>query len=361
MSWNTEKIYTNASEIAGYLGLTAEEEKQMQEILERYPMAVPEYYLSLIDREDPNDPIRRMCIPSLTETDMSGEFDTSGEADNTVQTGLQHKYAQTALILSTNRCAMYCRHCFRKRLVGLDDAETAKNFEAMMEYVAEHKELTNVLVSGGDSFMMSNRMIKRYLDALTGMEHLDLIRFGTRVPVVFPDRILKDQELQDIFRYYADKKQIYIVSQFNHPRELTWQAREVIRIFRKMGIIFKNQTVLLKGVNDDPQVLGRLLRDLTAAGVVPYYIFQCRPVRGVKNQFQVPLERGVRIVDEAKNMQNGQGKCIRYCMSTPRGKIEILGELPDGQMLFKFNQAKDGADAAKLFAARLEPGQCWLF
>ena len=209
--------------------------------------------------------------------------------------------------------------------------------------------------------MMSNRMIKRYLDALTGMEHLDLIRFGTRVPVVFPDRILKDQELQDIFRYYADKKQIYIVSQFNHPRELTWQAREVIRIFRKMGIIFKNQTVLLKGVNDDPQVLGRLLRDLTAAGVVPYYIFQCRPVRGVKNQFQVPLERGVRIVDEAKNMQNGQGKCIRYCMSTPRGKIEILGELPDGQMLFKFNQAKDGADAAKLFAARLEPGQCWLF
>ena len=199
MSWNTEKIYTNASEIAGYLGLTAEEEKQMQEILERYPMAVPEYYLLLIDREDPNDPIRRMCIPSLTETDMSGEFDTSGEADNTVQTGLQHKYAQTALILSTNRCAMYCRHCFRKRLVGLDDAETAKNFEAMMEYVAEHKELTNVLVSGGDSFMMSNRMIKRYLDALTGMEHLDLIRFGTRVPVVFPDRILKDQELQDIF------------------------------------------------------------------------------------------------------------------------------------------------------------------
>ena len=361
MSWNTEKIYTNASEIAGYLGLTAEEEKQMQEILERYPMAVPEYYLSLIDREDPNDPIRRMCIPSLTETDMSGEFDTSGEADNTVQTGLQHKYAQTALILSTNRCAMYCRHCFRKRLVGLDDAETAKNFEAMMEYVAEHKELTNVLVSGGDSFMMSNRMIKRYLDALTGMEHVDLIRFGTRVPVVFPDRILKDQELQDIFRYYADKKQIYIVSQFNHTRELTWQAREVIRIFRKMGIIFKNQTVLLKGVNDDPQVLGRLLRNLTAAGVVPYYIFQCRPVRGVKNQFQVPLERGVRIVDEAKNMQNGQGKCIRYCMSTPRGKIEILGELPDGQMLFKFNQAKDGADAAKLFAARLEPGQCWLF
>ena len=360
MSWNEEKIYTNASEIAGYLGLTGEEEKQMQEILERYPMAVPEYYLSLIDREDPADPIRRMCSPSLTETDMSGEFDTSGEADNTVQTGLQHKYAQTALILSTNRCAMYCRHCFRKRLVGLDDAETAKNFEAMMTYVEEHREITNVLVSGGDSFMMSNRMIKRYLEALTKIDHLDLIRFGTRIPVVFPDRVLRDAELQEIFRQFADKKQIYIVSQFNHPRELTWQSREVIRIFRRMGIVFKNQTVLLKGVNDDPQVLGSLLRELTAAGVVPYYVFQCRPVRGVKNQFQVPLERGVRIVDEAKNMQNGQGKCIRYCMSTPKGKIEILGQLPDGQMVFKFNQAKDSQDASRLFSMNLEPGQCWL-
>ena len=189
---------------------------------------------------------------------------------------------------------------------------------------------------------------------------MDLIRFGTRVPVVFPDRVLRDAELQEIFRQFADKKQIYIVSQFDHPRELTWQAREVIRIFRRMGIVFKNQTVLLKGVNDDPQVLGSLLRELTAAGVVPYYVFQCRPVCGVKNQFQVPLERGVRIVDEAKNMQNGQGKCIRYCMSTPKGKIEVLGQLPDGQMVFKFNQAKDSQDASRLSSMNLEPGQCWL-
>ena len=208
--------------------------------------------------------------------------------------------------------------------------------------------------------MMSNRMIRRYLETLTAMDHLDLIRFGTRVPVVFPDRVLQDPELQEMFREYADKKQLYIVTQFNHPRELTAKAKEVIRLFLKMGIVVKNQTVLLKGVNDDPKVLGQLLRELTAAGVVPYYIFQCRPVRGVKNQFQVPLEKGARIVDEAKNMQNGQGKCIRYCMSTPRGKIEILGQLPDGKMLFKFNQAKDPADAAKIMMLDLEPGQCWL-
>lgn len=360
MSWKTEKFYTNAEEIGNYLGLSEEEKRQMQKILEHFPMSVPEYYISLIDKNDPDDPIRRMCIPSLTETDLSGDFDTSGEADNTVQTGLQHKYTQTALVLSTNCCAMYCRHCFRKRLVGIDDAETAKNFDNMMQYISDHKELTNVLVSGGDSLMMSNKMILRYLETLSAMEHLDLIRFGTRVPVVFPDRVLLDPELQGIFQTYADRKQLYIVTQFNHPRELTTKAKEVIRLFLKMGIIVKNQTVLLKGVNDDSRVLGQLLRDLTAAGVIPYYIFQCRPVRGVKNQFQVSLERGARIVDKAKNMQNGQGKCIRYCMSTPRGKIEILGQLPDGNMLFKFNQAKNPADASKIMILKLEPGQCWL-
>lgn len=352
--------YTRASDIAGLMGLSPGEEAQLERILDMYPMSVTEHYMSLIDWEDPDDPIRRMCIPSLTETDLSGDLDTSGEADNTVVTGLQHKYRQTALILSTNRCAMYCRHCFRKRLVGLSDEEIAENFDGMMDYISGHKEISNVLVSGGDSLLLSNRMIEKYLQALTSMKHLDLIRFGTRVPVVWPRRILDDSELQEIFRKYADKKQIYIVTQFNHPRELTEESKAVVRLFMKMGIVVKNQTVLLKKVNDDPAVLGQLLKDMTAAGIVPYYIFQCRPVRGVKNQFQVPLERGMQIVDEAKNMQNGQGKCVRYCMSTPEGKVEILGRLSDGQALFKFNQAKDEADACRIFTRRLEPEQCWI-
>ncbi len=189
---------------------------------------------------------------------------------------------------------------------------------------------------------------------------MDLIRFGSRIPVVWPDRVLKDPQLQELFRSYAGKKQLYLVTHFNHPRELSDPSKELIRLFLKMGIIVKNQTVLLKGVNDDPEILGRLLKDLTAAGVVPYYIFQCRPVRGVKNQFQVPLAEGARIVDAAKNMQNGQGKCVRYCMSTHAGKIEILGNLPDGKLLLKFNQAKDPADASRIFTMELSPGQCWI-
>lgn len=353
-------IYTKVSEIRDALKLTDQDAQRMEQIIQKYPMSVTDYYLSLIDPDDSGDPIRKMCIPALEESSDAGVFDTSGEADNTVALGLQHKYPATALILSTNQCAMYCRHCFRKRMVGVTEEEVAQNFLFTVEYIEKHKEISNVLISGGDSLMMSDRMIEQYLQAFTGMEHLDLIRFGTRIPVVWPDRVIRDQNLQEIFKKYAKKKQIFVVTQFNHPRELTEKAKECLRIFREMGIILRNQTVLLKGVNDDPQVLGTLLKELTSAGVLPYYVFQCRPVKGVKDHFQVPLHRGAEIVEEAKRMQNGQGKSFRYCMSLPKGKVEILGELSGEEMLFKFHQAKHPEDHGRIFTHKVESGQCWL-
>lgn len=301
-----------------------------------------------------------MCIPSLQEMDAGGETDTSGESSNTVALGLQHKYRETVLILSTNRCVMYCRHCFRKRIVGASESEVNRNFLETVRYISEHEEVSNVLISGGDSLMMSNRMIERYLNAFTDMEHLDFIRFGTRIPVVMPDRVRNDPELQEIFGKSSKKKQIYIVTQFNHPREVTEEALDCIRIFQKLGIITRNQSVLLKGVNDSPELLGELFRKLTAIGVIPYYVFQCPPVRGVKNQFQVPIEKGAWIIDQAKSMQNGPGKCFRYCMSLPQGKVEILGEQDDRKMLFKFHQAKDNKNSGRIFAMELQPDQCWL-
>ncbi|NDL66632.1 KamA family radical SAM protein [Anaerotalea alkaliphila] len=362
MRWQEmlHQSFTRAEDLTALLEMTPEEEKRMEEILELYPMSIPSYYLSLVDLSDPEDPIRKMCIPSVYETDLDGAFDTSGEASNTVMPGLQHKYLQTALVLSTSNCAMYCRHCFRRRLVGLSDDEVGKNIDAMVDYIRDHEEITNVLISGGDSFMNSNETIERYLKSLCDVEHLDLIRFGTRIPVVLPMRITEDPELQSILAEYNRKKPIYVITQFNHPRECTPQAKEAIGLLLRMGIVVKNQTVLLKGVNDDPRVLGELLRNLTRMGVVPYYVFQCRPVTGVKNQFQVPLEQGVRIVDEAKNLQNGQGKCFRYAMAHETGKIEILGKGEDGRMLFKYQQAKDPADWSRIFTRKLEEGQCWL-
>jgi len=352
--------YTTGSDVADFLGLTSKEAHNLDLIAERYPMYVNPYYLSLIDPSDPNDPIRRQCIPSYMEMSTDGNTDTSGEMDNTVLQGVQHKYRETALILSTNNCAMYCRHCFRKRIVGIEENETADRIQEAAGYITAHPEIRNVLISGGDAFMNSNDTIRDYLASLTDISHLDLIRFGTRTPVTFPQRITTDMELLDILEHYSSRKQLYIVTQFNHPRELTTESLKALSLIKKRGISIKNQTVLLKGVNDSPVVLSDLLRGLTAAGVIPYYIFQCRPVKGAKNQFQVPLESGYDIVEEAKSLQSGMGKCFRYVMSHTTGKIEILGKPHGNEMLFKYHQAKNEQDAARLFTQKLLPDQCWL-
>lgn len=362
MSWQDElrNGYRTAEQLAPLLHWSPEETARRAEIAERFPVLITPYYLSLVDTEDPEDPIGKMCIPSLAELDPGGSFDTSGEADNTKLEGLQHKYAQTVLLLSTNQCAMYCRHCFRKRMVGLSEEELNKRVDEVTAYVREHREITNVLVSGGDAFLNPNHILERYLRELTAIDHLDFIRFGSRTPVTLPERIYGDQEFLDLFAKYAQRKSLWVVTQFNHPRELTEQAQRAVRALIERGVLVRNQTVLLRGVNDSGETLGALLSGLTRMGVVPYYIFQCRPVTGVRERFQVPLSEGIRIVDSAKARQNGFGKAVRYAMSHPRGKIEILCQGPDGETLFKFHQSKDPADSAKAFTVKLKPTDAWL-
>lgn len=360
--WNEElkKIITMSEEVRPYLDLDDEATQMMDEILKIYPMAITPYYLSLVDFSDPNDPIRKMCIPTVGEMDIGGVMDTSGESHNTVTEGLQHKYGETALILTTNRCAMYCRHCFRKRLVGMSDDEIARGFDDVVDYIISHKEINNALLSGGDFLMLSNKQIREYLEKLVVLEQLDLIRLATRMPVVLPQRISEDTELLDMLEEFNKRKQLYVVTQFNHPRELTDEAIAAIHALLRRGIVVKNQTVLLGGINDDPMILSELLSKLVASGAVPYYVFQCRPVTGVKNQFQLSLKKGVEIVEKAKSMLNGQAKCIKYCMSHPRGKIEIVGTDPDGKMLFKFHQAKYCEDDSRIFMLTLDDDAGWL-
>lgn len=362
MKWQDElrRGIRTAEELAPILGFGPEETKQYAAIIQRFPMMITPYYLSLVDVNDPDDPIRRMCVPMLNEFEEGGSFDTSGEATNTKLEGLQHKYSQTVLLLSTNQCAMYCRHCFRKRMVGFSDDELNKRVDEAVAYVREHEEITNVLVSGGDAFMNPNHIIERYLKELTVIGHLDFIRFGSRIPVTLPERIYGDQEFLDMFAEYAKKKALYLVTQFNHPREITSEAMRAVREMIVRGVQVRNQTVLLRGVNDDGKVLGELLSRLTRIGVAPYYIFQCRPVTGVKKNFQVPISEGIRIVDCAKSMQNGFGKAVRYAMSHPLGKIEIFCQSPKGETVFKFHQSKFPADAARVFCRVLSPTDTWL-
>lgn len=355
-----ERSIRDAKGVQDALGLSDAVAAQLESIVEKYPLCVNPYYLSLINRDDPCDPIRKMCIPDIHEFSGGGQADTSGEADNTVIQGMQHKYRQTALILSTNQCAMYCRHCFRKRMVGASSEEIARQLPVMADYVRSHKEINNVLISGGDAFMNPNDTLENYLRYFTDIPALDFIRFGTRIPVVLPQRVTQDDELLRLLEIYGQKKQIIIVTQFNHPRELTPEAVQALTMLREVGCIIRNQTVLLKGVNDDPDVLAQLMNGLVSYGVIPYYIFQCRPVVGVQNQFQVPLMRGIEIVENAKKQMNGQAKSVRYAMSHPTGKIEILGKTGKNKMLYKYHQAKYEKDHGQIFTVKMEDSQCWL-
>ncbi len=362
MPWENELAQNlrQVEDLLPHMPLNQDEQKQIRDILAQFPMSITPYYLSLIDFSDPNDPIMRMSIPSVLETDLSGSFDTSGEASNTVVPGLQHKYKETALILSTNACAMYCRHCFRKRLVGTSDEEVAQNFDAMRDYIQEHTEIKNVLISGGDALLNSNERLRRILSMLVDIPHLDSIRICSRVPVVFPSRILQDAQLLDMLDEFGKQKQLYLVTQFNHEREITSEATKAVHAFIRRGIPVRNQTVLLRGINDTPQQLGGLLRRLVSIGAEPYYVFQCRPVSGVKNQFQVPLRTGYQIVEDAKAMQYGLGKAFRYCLSHVTGKIEILGIYNDHEMVFKYHEAQDGVRLGKLFTQNVDDKKAWL-
>lgn len=364
MDWKKELLnnLTTAEEIKEALNLNLSDEEmiKLKRIIERYPMSVPKYYLSLINKNDPDDPIRKLCIPSIKETDMSGSFDTSGEADNTVVTGLQHKYKQTGMLLSTSNCAMYCRHCFRKRLVGQSDEEVNKHFGEIISYINDHEEMTNVLISGGDAFLNSNDKIEHYLKELSAIEHLTYIRFGTRTPVVFPVRIYSDDELLNMLEYYNKVKQIYVVTHYNHPNEITKESARAISELKNRGIVVRNQTVLLKGINDNSKTLEKLMKELVGIGVVPYYIFQCRPVSGVKNQFQVPIKKACELIEEAKRHLSGMPKSFKYAMSHNTGKIEILGSLNNGKILFKYHQTKYEKDSGRIFELELDDNQAWL-
>jgi len=354
-----EKSIDSIEKIVQKLSLSPKETEKLKQIVQIHPMRITPYYFSLINWKEQDDPIRKMALPSLEELNLSGFYDTSGEAENTKMPGLQHKYAETALILATNRCASYCRHCFRKRLIGLPTEEIVQRFEDAAEYIANHEEINNVLISGGDPLVLPNEVIEKFLKILNKIPHLSYIRFGSRTIVTLPSR-LNDPELLSIFKKYSlIDRRLYVVTQFNHPREITPQSINAVNKLINAGVLLSNQTVLLKGVNDNPETLATLMNGLVSIGVTPYYIFQCRPVKRVKSHFQVPINEGIRIVEKAKENCNGHSKRFKYMMSHKTGKIEILG-IMNKEMYFKYHQAKDRKNLGMIFKLQIDEKAGWL-
>ncbi|WP_019240903.1 MULTISPECIES: KamA family radical SAM protein [Bacillus] len=321
--------------------LSIEEKDALRAVSDMYAFRVNDYYLSLIDWNAPNDPIRKLVIPSTGELLEYGHMDASNEEMNYVAPGCQHKYSTTALLVVSEVCGAYCRYCFRKRLFKNDIHEAATDVRPGIEYIKQHKEINNVLLTGGDSLMLSTKKIGNLLQELRSINHVKIIRLGSKLPVFNPMRIYEDEKLLDLIRQYSSAdKRIYIMAHINHPREITPEAKKAITALHNAGAIVVNQTPVLKGINDDPYTLSELLDQLSWAGVTPYYFFVNRPVAGNK-EFVLSLQEVYNIVEEAKSRTSGLGKRVKLAMSHSSGKIEILA-IQDGKAYVKYHQSRDG-------------------
>lgn len=323
--------------------LSEEERRRLKPVSEKFAFRVNEYYLKLIDWNDPDDPIRKLVIPREEELDEYGAWDASDEEANYVAPGCQHKYRTTALLIVSEVCGAYCRYCFRKRLFRNDVKEAVSDVEPGLRYIASRPEIDNVLLTGGDSLMLATRKLRGILERLRGIPHVRIVRLGTKMPVFNPMRIYEDDELLDAIRAFsAPDKRIYVMAHVTHPRELTPEALRAFDALHKAGAVVVNQTPVLRGVNDDPDVLGELLNRLSYAGVTPYYFFVNRPVVGNRD-FVLPLKEIYRVTEEAKRRTSGLGKRVKLVMSHSSGKIEILA-IENGKAYLKYHQSRDGRE-----------------
>lgn len=316
------------------------EREQLKRITEKFVFRVNDYYLDLIDWNDPRDPIRKLVIPNTEELGEYGRWDASDEDTNYVVPGCQHKYGTTALLIVSEVCGAYCRYCFRKRLFRNDVKEAVSDIEPGLQYIAQRKEINNVLLTGGDSLILGTPRIRMILERLREIDHVKIIRMGSKIPVFNPMRIYEDEELLEAIRTYSSpEKRIYVMAHINHPRESTKEAVKGFEALHNAGAIVVNQTPVLRGINDDPAVLGELLDKLSWAGVTPYYFFVNRPVAGNK-AFVLPLREVYEIVEKAKALTSGLGKRVRLSMSHTSGKIEILA-IDGGKAYLKYHQSRD--------------------
>ncbi len=335
------------------------ERAALEPVAQRFAFRCNDYYLSLIDWNDPNDPIRRAVVPHVQELDEWGRLDPSDEETYTVMPGLEHKYPTTVLLLVSNVCEGICRYCFRKRVFIRPQWEYLRDIPAAMAYIADHREITNVLLTGGDPLVLATSKLADIVGRIRQIEHVQIVRIGTRMPTFNPYRILEDPALTDMIRRYSTpRKRLYVMTHFIHPRELTDVAVEAVDTLQRAGAITANQTPLIRGVNDDPETLATLLAKLSFIGAVPYYIFQCRPAVG-NRAYTVPIETGCEIIEQAKSRVSGLAKRLRFVMSHATGKIEILGKLSD-RVYLRYHRAANDADSGRMLALASNPQACWL-
>jgi lysine 2,3-aminomutase len=338
--------------------LTQRERQKLQPVSDKFVFRTNEYYQSLIDWDDPNDPIRKIVMPELGELDDWGMLDASGEENYTKVPGLEHKYQFTALLLVNDVCGAYCRFCFRKRLFMDENDEVVRDVSEGIEYIRNHTEINNVLLTGGDPMLMATHKLENIISQLREIDHVKIIRIGSKMPVFNPFRIINDPALPLMLKKYSTpEKRIYVMAHFNHPRELTDVALEGMNMLQNAGVITVNQTPLIRGVNDDPEVLAELFNRLSYAGIPPYYLFICRPTLGNKI-YSVPVEESYEIFEQARMKCSGLAKRARLVMSHASGKIEIVGMTED-EIYMRYHRAADVEEKARFMVFKRNPEAYW--
>ncbi|MFH0769204.1 MAG: KamA family radical SAM protein [Chloroflexota bacterium] len=300
--WHFRNRITTVDELARLIPLSAREQAQFKLVTLKYPLSITPYYLSLIDADNPDDPIRKQAVPCFQEVALSGfgTEDPLEEKRDSVVPGLVHRYPDRVLMVLTDLCAMLCRHCTRKREWRHGGwVRTPAEIEAMLDYIRSNKGVRDVILSGGDPLTLSTRRLEEVISKLRQIEHVEIIRIGTRFPVVLPQRI--DDELCAMLSKYGP---IWVNTHFNHPREITPESALACDKLLRSGVPVNNQTVLLRGVNDTPETQLRLCQALLRIKVRPYYLFQCDDVQGTEH-FHTPVGTGIKIMERMRGHTSG--------------------------------------------------------
>ncbi len=312
--WQVKNRITRLEELTDRMALTGEEIEGVGEALQKFRMAITPYYLTLIDPDDPYDPARKQAIPTALERKSAPEDqdDPLHEEGDSPVFGLTHRYPDRVLLLITDMCSMYCRHCTRRRLAGQKDAaRTKEEIDACIGYIREHPLIRDVLLSGGDALLMSDDRLEYILQALRSIDHVEIIRIGSRTPVVMPQRITP--ELCALLKKYEP---VWLNMQFNHPKEITPESWQACARLADAGVPLGNQSVLLRGINDCVHVMRQLVNGLAWIKVRPYYIYQCDLTRGISH-FRTCVSKGIEICEGLRGHTSG------FCV--PTFVVDALG------------------------------------
>lgn len=300
--WQVKNRIETLEDLKKFITLSKEEEDGVQKTLETLRMAITPYYFSLMDINDPNCPIRKQAIPSIKEIHKSEAdlLDPLHEDEDSPVPGLTHRYPDRVLLLITDMCSMYCRHCTRRRFAGAhDQAMPMERIDKAIEYIAKTPQVRDVLLSGGDALLVDDDVLESIIKKLRAIPHVEIVRIGSRTPVVLPQRITP--ELCAMLKKYHP---IWLNTHFNHPKEVTPESKAACERLADAGVPLGNQSVLLAGVNDCVHIMKRLVHDLVKIRVRPYYIYQCDLSMGLEH-FRTPVSKGIEIIEGLRGHTSG--------------------------------------------------------